>query len=67
MTTESRRYSLVDMDAAETIDPNLDVQAFILDNALDLPTAMEIVEMKPGALVMFGGGAAPLYAVRREE
>lgn len=59
------QYTLVDGDDFSIIDGDLDINEFIKLNELHPEEILELQMMRPGQTMMFGGGAAGLFFVRR--
>ncbi len=61
------RYILVDDDAHAVQDRDLDLDAFIRDNALGDDEAEALRDLPRGKPRTYGGGAAPLVSVIKVE
>ena len=63
----AKRFELWDVDAAMLIDRNVDLADFAVSNDLASDDLNQISRLNIGAAKSFGGGAAPLFALRRAE
>lgn len=66
----ARRFALIDQSPGGPdliLDDNVDLADFLKVNDLEPDEVNRIGRLEVGEAVMFGGGAAPLYALRRME